>query len=145
MRLADWQRALLTAARVARLATVDERGQPHVLPVVFALDGERVVTPLDGKPKRVAEGALQRVRNIAANDRVALVVDHYDEDWQQLAWVQLRGRAALLAEGDAYAAGIALLRQKYPQYGHVPLDGRPLIVIEVDQVRGWRAAPESGR
>ena len=142
MRLADWQRALLTAARVARLATVDERGQPHVLPVVFALDGDRVVTPLDGKPKRVAEGALQRVRNIAANNRVALVVDHYDEDWQQLAWVQLRGRAALLVEGESYAAGIALLRQKYPQYGYVPLDGRPLIAIDVEQVRGWRAAPE---
>lgn len=137
--MTDWQRALLEAARVAHLATVDERGQPHVVPVVFALDGGRVLTPLDGKPKRVAMGQLQRVRNIAANDRVSLVVDHYDEDWRRLAWVQLRGRAALLTGGDAYEAGIALLRQKYRQYEHVPLEGRPLIAIVMEQVRGWRA------
>lgn len=137
--MTDWQRASLEAARVAHLATVDEHGQPHVVPVVFILDGERVVTPLDGKPKRVADGQLQRVRNIAANDRVALVVDHYDEDWRRLAWVQVRGRAALLTEGDAYTSGIVLLRQKYPQYDRVPLDGRPLIAIVVEQVRGWRA------
>lgn len=135
----DWQRALVEAARVAHLATVDAQGQPHVVPVVFALDGERVLTPLDGKPKRVASGQLRRVRNIADNDRVSLVVDHYDEDWQRLAWVQLRGRAALLTDGDAYALGIALLRRKYPQYERVPLDGRPLIAIAVEQVRGWRA------
>jgi PPOX class probable F420-dependent enzyme len=133
----DWQRALLATARVARLATVDAQGQPHVVPIVFALHGELVVTPLDGKPKRVAGGELQRVRNIQANERVALVVDHYDEDWQQLAWVQLRGRAELLYAGDAYRAGIALLHQKYVQYDQVPLDGHPLIVIAVDHVRGW--------
>ena len=138
--MVDWQRALLAVARVAHLATVDLHGQPHVVPIVFALDGERVLTPLDGKPKRVAGGALQRVRNIAANDRVALVVDHYDEDWQRLAWVQLRGRAALLTDGDAYATGIALLHQKYAQYEHVSLDGRPLIAIVVEHVRGWRAS-----
>lgn len=141
----DWQRALLDVARVARLATVDAQGQPHVVPIVFAHDGERVVTPLDGKPKRVADGRLQRVRNIAANDRVALVVDHYDEDWQRLAWVQLRGRAALLTDGDAYTSGIALLHQKYAQYEHVPLDGRPLIVIVVEHVRGWRTTPTAER
>ncbi|MBC8076218.1 MAG: TIGR03668 family PPOX class F420-dependent oxidoreductase [Chloroflexales bacterium] len=141
----DWQRALLEVARVARLATVDAHGQPHVVPIVFALDGERVLTPLVGKPKRVAGGELQRVRNIAANDRVALVVDYYNEDWQQLVWVQLRGRAALLTNGDAYTTGIALLHQKYAQYEHVPLDGRPLIEIVVEQVRGWRATPASER
>lgn len=137
----DWQAALLHTARVARLATVDSAGQPHVVPIVFVYDGGRLFTPLDAKPKQVPVSQLQRVRNLAANDRAAVVIDHYDEDWQQLAWVQLRGRAALLTDGDAYEAGLALLRQKYPQYATLSLAGCPLIRITVAQLRGWRAAP----
>ena len=136
-----WQTALLHTARVARLATVDPAGQPHVVPIVFVYDGGRLFTPLDAKPKHVPASQLRRARNLAANDRAAVVVDHYDEDWQQLAWVQIRGRAALLADGDEYAAGLTLLRQKYPQYATLSLAGRPLIRITVAQVRGWRAAP----
>lgn len=139
----DWQDELLRRARVARLATVDDQGQPHVLPIVFAYDGSRLFTPLDGKPKQVPAMQLQRVRNLAANDRAAVVVDHYDEDWGQLAWVQLRGRAALLVEGEEYEHGLALLRQKYPQYVALPLDGQPLIQLVIEQRRGWRA--DSGK
>jgi PPOX class probable F420-dependent enzyme len=137
--MTDWREELLRTARVARLATVDAQGRPHVLPIVFAYDG-RLYTPLDGKPKRVAPGRLQRVQNIAANDQVAVVVDHYGEDWQQLAWVQLRGRAAVIAAGEDYDTGVVLLAGKYPQYATVPLAGRPLILVEVTALRGWRAA-----
>ncbi|MBX0329703.1 TIGR03668 family PPOX class F420-dependent oxidoreductase [Oscillochloris sp. ZM17-4] len=138
--MTDWQQEVLQTARVARLATVDDQGQPHVLPIVFAYDGRRLYTPLDGKPKQVALDRLQRVKNIAANDQVAVVVDHYDEDWQQLAWVQLRGRAAVIMAGEDYDAGIALLQRKYPQYTAMPLDGHPLIVVQVARLRSWRAA-----
>jgi PPOX class probable F420-dependent enzyme len=131
---------MIRAARVARMATADAGGQPHVLPVVFAYDGQRLFTPLDGKPKRVDHLQLQRVRNISANHHVALVIDHYSEDWQQLAWVQLRGQASLLAEGALYDSGMALLRDKYPQYAVTPLHGRPLILIEQLHIRSWRAA-----
>jgi PPOX class probable F420-dependent enzyme len=81
------------------------------------------------------------VRNIAASARVAVVVDHYDEDWQQLAWVQLRGRASILAAGEVYEQGLALLQGKYPQYEELRLLGRPLIVVQVEQLRCWRFAP----
>jgi PPOX class probable F420-dependent enzyme len=138
--MTDWRQELLQTARVARLATLDEQGQPHVVPIVFAYDGQRLYTPLDGKPKRVALDQLQRVKNIAANDQVAVVIDHYDEDWQQLAWVQLRGRAALITAGEDYDAGLELLQRKYPQYIAMPLDGRPLICVQVNRLRGWRAA-----
>ncbi|NTW00769.1 MAG: TIGR03668 family PPOX class F420-dependent oxidoreductase, partial [Oscillochloris sp.] len=122
----------------------DDQGQPHVVPVVFAYDGRQFYTPLDGKPKTVALDQLQRVKNIATNDHVAVVIDHYSEDWRQLAWVQLRGHAVLLTAGDDYDAGLRLLRQKYPQYTAMPLDGRPLIVVQVARLRGWRAAdPQS--
>jgi PPOX class probable F420-dependent enzyme len=138
--MTDWRQELLQTARVARLATLDEYDQPHVLPIVFAYDGRQLYTPLDGKPKQVAPDRLQRVKNIAAHEQVAIVVDHYDEDWQQLAWVQLRGRAALITAGEDYAAGLALLQRKYPQYTAMPLDGRPLIVVQVARLRSWRAA-----
>jgi PPOX class probable F420-dependent enzyme len=137
--MTDWRQELLQTARVARLATVDAQGQPHVVPIVFAYDGRRLFTPLDAKPKQVALDRLQRVKNIAANDQVAVVVDHYHEDWQQLAWVQLRGRAALITAGEDYDTGLGLLLQKYPQYTAMPLDGRPLIVVHVARLRGWRA------
>lgn len=146
--LLPWQYELLQTARVARLATVDVHGQPHVLPIVFVWDGWRLFTPLDGKPKRVDWHRLGRVRNLAANDRVAVVVDHYSEDWNRLAWVQLRGRAELLTAGEAYDRALELLRHKYPQYAGLPLEGRPVIQVLVEQMSGWRAsAPElpSGR
>lgn len=138
--MTDWRERVLQTARVARLATVDAQGRPHVLPIVFAYDGRQLFTPLDGKPKRVAPGRLQRVQNIAANDQVAVVVDHYDEDWGRLAWVQLRGSARVVVAGPVYEAGVALLLRKYPQYATVPLVGRPLIVVEGTALRGWRAA-----
>jgi hypothetical protein len=71
---------------------------------------------------------------------VALVIDHYAEDWTQLAWLQVRGTATVVAEGPLYARGIALLAERYPQYAAVPLAGRPLIVITPDEARGWRAS-----
>lgn len=138
----EWIVALLDSARVARMATVDATGQPHVLPIVFAFDAQRLFTPLDGKPKRVDGLQLQRVRNISANEQVAVVIDTYSEDWQQLAWVQLRGRASLLTDGTDYEYGIVLLREKYPQYAVTPLGGRPLIQIAQLQIRSWRAAPQ---
>ncbi|MBX0329696.1 TIGR03668 family PPOX class F420-dependent oxidoreductase [Oscillochloris sp. ZM17-4] len=138
--MTDWRQEVLQAARVARLATVDDQGQPHVVPIVFVYDGNLLYTPLGGKPKRVALDRLQRVKNIAANDQVAVVVDHYDEDWQQLSWVQLRGRAAVIMAGEDYDAGLALLQRKYPQYTAMPLAGRPLIVVQVARLRSWRTA-----
>lgn len=137
--LTEWEQQFLSAQRVARLATVDERGHPHVLPIVYALVGEALVTPLDAKPKRVAALELRRVRNIQANPQVAVVVDMYDEDWDRLAWLQIRGRAALLLAGPEYDAGIAALAQRYPQYATRPLSGRPLIGISIDSTRSWRA------
>jgi PPOX class probable F420-dependent enzyme len=136
---APWERALLEAQRVAHLATVGEGGAPAVVPVVYAVDGDDLVTPLDGKPKRTALTELRRVRDIQANPQVALVVDHYAEDWTQLAWVQARGTAAIVDKGDAYERGIALLAARYPQYATVPLAGRPLIRVTVTEVRRWRA------
>jgi len=129
----------LSKARVARLATADKTGQPHVIPIVFATDGQKLYTPLDKKPKRIAPNQLKRVRNLLENPRVAFVVDHWDEDWTKLAWLLVRGTGQLLESGDVYETGVRLLEKKYPQYGQMPLKERPLIVITPSDVTSWHS------
>jgi len=138
--MTDWEYKFISEQRVARLATVDANGQPSVIPIVYAFDGAALFTPLDAKPKRVAADKLQRVRNINANPSVAVIIDSYSDDWRRLAWVHIRGRARIITDGDEYTVGITLLGAKYPQYEHMPLSGRPLIIIEPTGIRSWRAS-----
>lgn len=131
--------AFLARMRVARLATADVAGQPHVIPIVFGTDGLRLYTPLDEKPKRAAPGELKRVRNLLANPQVACVADQYDEDWTRLAWVLITGRAEMVEDGQAHETGVRLLHEKYPQYEAMPLEHRPLIVVRPTRVTSWGA------
>ncbi len=136
------------AQRVARLATVDARGRPHLVPIVFAYAAGRLYTPIDRKPKSIPPQRLQRVRNILANPQVQVLVDHYDEDWRRLGYVQLRGRAELIESGYEYRRALRLLERKYPQYAELPLRGRPVIKVTVERVLVWgrlEAAPASAR
>jgi PPOX class probable F420-dependent enzyme len=95
-------------------------------------------TPLDEKPKRVADHRLRRVRNIEASGRVALLVDRYAEDWSRLAWVLVHGRAELLtAEDERHALALALLRERYHQYQSMALELRPVIAITPTRVVSW--------
>ena len=129
----------LTRTRVGRMATADAMGQPHVIPVVFATDGRKLYTPVDQKPKRVAPSQLKRVRNLFENPKVAFVVDDYDEDWTQLAWVLVKGTGTMVEKGEAHSTGVRLLQEKYPQYEGMPLKDRPLIVITPSHVTSWKA------
>lgn len=132
---------LLDVARVGHLATVDERGRPHVVPVCFIRVGELLYSPIDEKPKR--GGELRRLRNIRVNPAVCLTVDHWDEDWSRLAWQQVRGRASLVGEPDERAVALAALRVKYPQYRGMRLEDQPLIRIRVDRLVAWQGAPDA--
>ena len=126
----------LAAARVGHLGTVDPRGRAHLVPCVFALDGETVYTPVDGKPKRTSR--LQRLRNLDSDPRATLLVDHYEEDWNRAWWVRVRGRGRLV-DGPAAAGAIEMLRAKYPQYRRtVGIDA--IIAIEVEDWYGWAFA-----
>jgi PPOX class probable F420-dependent enzyme len=129
-------RERVAAARSARLATVDGGGQPHLVPVVFAIDADDLWIAVDHKPKSTRD--LKRLRNIAAQPRVSVLVDHYDEDWARLWWVRVDGHARVLGAGDGDRP-IGLLRAKYPQYGDRPPDG-PVIGITVHTWRGWAAS-----
>jgi PPOX class probable F420-dependent enzyme len=136
--LDDRQRAFVLAQRVARLATADAAGAPHVVPVCFALDGNNLYIGIDEKPKRRDAAGLKRLRNIAANPAIAVVVDRYAEDWSRLGWVMLRGPAAILQAGDAeHEAAQALLLGRYPQLRAMRIDGLPVIALRIVRATGW--------
>lgn len=129
-------RRRFAAASVARLATVDQRGRPHLVPIVFALAGEIIYSVVDEKPKRTTE--LQRLRNVRANPSVAVLVDHYDAgDWSALWWVRADGTARVLepAEPEAREA-VALLRERYPQQRAAG----PVLAVDVERWSAWAAA-----
>ncbi len=130
---------MLRNARVARLATADARGAPHVIPVCFAFDGRAIYTAIDEKPKRTAPRGLRRVRNIIANPRVALVVDYYAEDWRRLRYVLIRGTAVIIDRGPEHRRAIARLREKYRQYRTMRLEGRPVLKISPVTIAAWEA------
>jgi PPOX class probable F420-dependent enzyme len=131
-------RSRFAAARVARLATAGADGRPHLVPVVFALDGDTLYTAVDDvKPK--ATQRLRRLRNIAENPAVALLADHYDDDWSALWWVRADGAARVVDPGEPEAGRArALLAERYPQYRAAPPPG-PVIAVAVERWTGWAA------
>ncbi len=130
-------RRRFAAAAVARLATVSADGAPHLVPVVFAADGERIVTAVDAKPK--ASRDLARLRNIRNDPRVTLLVDHYDPDWRLLWWARADGTARVLLDGPDRDRALALLRAKYAQYRETDGFGHA-VVINVHRWSGWAAS-----
>ena len=129
-------RRRFAAAPVARLATVGPAGQPHLVPVTFAVDGDHIYTAVDAKPKTTAN--LRRLRNIAADPRVALLADHYEADWAELWWARADGTASLLGHPGDMAGPLRLLAARYPQYRASPPAG-PVICVRVARWTGWAA------
>jgi PPOX class probable F420-dependent enzyme len=135
--LSDQQTAFLASHRVGRLATSDARGNPHVVPVCFAVEDATLYITIDEKPKRASTRPLKRLRNMMENPSVAFVADRYDEDWQQLAWVMLRGRVDILTDGTEHDRAQVLLRERYAQYRNMQLDDLPVIALRVAQATSW--------
>lgn len=138
MAISDIERQYLETARIGRLATTDSEGRPHVVPICFTFADGNIVTSIDEKPKGVDTKDLRRVRDIRANPRVALVVDHYTEDWTALGWIQVRGTATLVAANEReHESAIRELRAKYDQYADHRLEERPIIRIQPGHVVSW--------
>ena len=123
-------------ARVARLATVRPDGRPHVVPITFALHGEKIVSAIDHKPKTTTN--LQRLKNIEANPFASVVIDRYDEDWSTLWWIRADGSARIVEEGFDHETAVAQLAEKYAPYRSRPPRG-PVIIIEVQRWSTWSA------
>jgi PPOX class probable F420-dependent enzyme len=139
----DRTRRFLERQRVARLATADAGGAPHVVPICFVLLDDTVYIAIDEKPKTADFLRLRRLRNIAENQRVSIVADVYDdEDWSRLGFVMLRASARVIGPegpGDTqeHARAVASLRAKYAQYRAMALDERPVIAADVTAVTAW--------
>jgi PPOX class probable F420-dependent enzyme len=130
-------RRRFAGAAVARLATVSGTGEPHLVPVTFAVDGDRIYTAVDAKPKTTTN--LRRLRNIAVNPRVALLADHYAPDWDELWWARADGTASLLDRPADMARPLDLLAARYPQY-RASAPAGPVISVLVERWSGWAAA-----
>jgi len=122
----------LAAAHVGYLATAG----PHIVPFVFVVEGRRILSMVDTKPKSTTE--LKRIRNIRTDPLVSVLVDHYESNWSRLWWVRVDGTARVVDEDFDHIA--ALLRAKYPQYADVDLTG-PAIIVDIERIVGWESAP----
>jgi PPOX class probable F420-dependent enzyme len=134
--LSERERQFVERQRVARLATADGHSEPHVMPVCFALVDAVLYITVDEKPKKTGT-RLKRLRNIAENPQVAVIIDHYVEDWQQLGWVMLRGRAEILLAGKEPDEAQSLLRARYPQLVAMQIGCLPVIAVRIARVTSW--------
>jgi PPOX class probable F420-dependent enzyme len=135
------QAVFLERQRSGQLATVDPRGQPHAVPICYALLDGLIYTPIDEKPKTGDPRELRRIRNILANPKVCLVVDHYeDDDWSRLQWLQVRGEASLVEDDAERARALIALRARYRQYRTMALESLPLLRITPTRLVGWNGS-----
>ena len=126
-------------SRSARLATAGASGEPHVVPIVFAVLDDVLYTAVDAKPK--SGGKLRRLDNIEANPHASVLVDHYDDDWDQLWWARADGHARVLSPtSKESAAALAALTARYRQYQATPPPG-PVIAVDIRRWSGWTFQP----
>lgn len=139
--LTETEIGFIQQMRAGRLATADERGSPHLIPVCYAFDSMCFYIPLDEKPKRVKERQLRRVRNIEARHEASLLIDQYDDDWSRLGYVLIHGQADLIGpEHEVHENALKLLRARYVQYRAMNLERHQLIVVTPDHVVSWGPA-----
>lgn len=131
-----WQERLLEDERSGVLGTIARSGLPQLVPVCFALVEGAIAIAIDEKPKQGV--TLARVRNIERDPRATLLVDHYEERWEQLAWLRLEGDADVLERGDVWPDALDALRRRYPRYRAMSLEALPLIRLRPARVVGWR-------
>lgn len=127
------------SARVARLATVDGQGRPHVVPICFAIEGDTLYFAVDAKPKRSPH--LKRLDNIAANPAASILIDYYDEDWEKLWWVRLDGTARIVTQSAEVQSALGLLAERYPQYRQTRPEG-PVVAVAIEGMSGWSFASQ---
>ena len=136
--LSEAARAFCDRCRVARLATADAQGVPHLVPVCYAIVGDSLYITIDEKPKRT-DIPLKRLRNILENPHIAVTMDRWDEDWRRLAWVMLHGRGEILADGAEHDEAQNRLRERYPQYRSMDLAPLPVIAMRIARASAWGA------
>lgn len=134
--MSEDQARFLTGCRVGHLATADARAMPHLVPVCFVVSEGALYITIDQKPKGDVR-SLKRLKNITENPAAAFVADRWDEDWNRLGWVMLRGPVEILEDGAEHDRAQGLLRSRYRQYQGMDLAGLPVIAIRIERVTSW--------
>lgn len=124
-------RVRVSEARAGRVGTIDERGRVHLVPIVFVIDGDMLYSSTDAGPR-----LPKRLRNMARDPRVTVLVDDYSEDWSQVWWVRLRGIGRVVRDGPEHDRARQLLAAKYPQFGGDPGDGA-VMAVDIAEWSGW--------
>lgn len=132
-------KSLITDSSIAYLSTVSHKGHPHIVPICFVLLDQNFYSLLDNKPKNVQILKLRRVQNIISNPKVALIVNHYEDDWDKLWHVLIKGNGSIVANELERRAAIKSLKQKYEQYLHMDVDLNPVIKIKPTNIVSWGA------
>jgi PPOX class probable F420-dependent enzyme len=132
----DEMKRRVESASVARLATAGANQRPHIVPICFAIDEQTLYFAVDSKPKQTTN--LKRLRNIAANPSVSILVDHYEDDWGRLWWVRLDGEARVVEDAAEVQKALGLLAARYSQY-RATTPGGPVVAVEIAGMSGWSA------
>lgn len=130
-------RSQFASAPVARLATAGADGRPHIVPICFVIDEQTLYFAVDFKPKRTTN--LKRLRNIAANPAVSILVDHYEDDWNRLWWVRVDGNARVVTEEVEAQRAVKLLATRYSQY-RANAPAGPVVAVAIAAITGWSAS-----
>ncbi len=138
------QRRFLDARPVAYLTTVDAAGAPHAVPVCFALAEETAYVESGGERNRTGGRLDKRLRNLARNPRASLAADHYEDDWDRVAWVRVDGLAEVFTSGGEHADAVRLLRDRYPQFDDMDLDSAPVIALRIERVLSFGPLEAAG-
>jgi len=138
LKLDQKPKSLIKRAKVARLATVDQKSHPYVVPVVFVFHENSFFIPLDEKVKTVNARKLKRVKNIEKNPNVTLLIDEYQNDWKKLFFLMIHGKATVIDGKNSKLMDKIhkLLISKYPQYKKIGV-GNSCIKINPTKVTFW--------
>jgi PPOX class probable F420-dependent enzyme len=141
----DEMRDRIERMRVVRLATIDELGRAHVVPVIFAVDGDIFYSPTD-KPKDGRQRP-KRLRNLDNDQRVTVLADFYDEDWLKAWWVRLRGTGRVVGESAERTHALGLVDRKYQQFDgpRYLADGGPVLAVDIKDWLGWAYSDRSAK
>ncbi|MCH7967161.1 MAG: pyridoxamine 5'-phosphate oxidase family protein [Thaumarchaeota archaeon] len=139
MRFNQKTKTLIRKAKVARLATVDQKSNPYVIPVVFVFHKNSFFIPLDEKTKSVNPKKMKRVKNIEKNPNVCLLIDQYQNNWKKLFFLMIHGTATIIDDkkGKILSEVHKLLISKYSQYKKTGI-GNFCIKINPKRITHWQ-------
>ena len=130
MRLKKAETEFVALARVCRVATLEDAGRSHCVPVCPVFDGKLLYFASDKNARKI--------KNIERNPGVTLEFDDYSEAWSGLRGVVIQGEGKIVSNGRLFRKIRGLLYTKFPQYEEEsPIEDRDSAIVEVTPARAF--------